>query len=118
MTLTSSIPVLRVADYAKARDFWNITLGFEIMEEAGDPVTGFGIFRRDRAEVFLTAWDGPEADYKGWRAYFHTDDLDGMVGDLKTAEAAFKGPTLTEYGMREVEVTDPSGNTICFGADA
>ena len=117
MTLTSSIPVLRVKDYVEAREFWNSVLGFEIMEEAGEPATGFGIFRRDRAEVFLTAWDGPEAPYKGWRAYYHTDDLDGLVEDLKTADATFKGPVLTEYGMREVEVTDPSGNTVCFGAD-
>ena len=117
MALTSSIPVLRVSDYQAAREFWNTVLGFQIVEEAGDPVTGFGIFRRDKAEIFLIAWDGPEAPYNGWRAYFHTNDLDGLVTDLKTADAPFKGPVLTEYGLREVEVTDPSGNTVCFGAD-
>ena len=117
MTLHSATPVLRVADYVSARTFWRDTLGFRVAEEAGDPVTGFGIFIRDKARVFLTAWDGPEAEYKGWRAYFHTDDLAGIVDQLKTAGVDFKGPTRTIYDRDEVEVTDPSGNTICFGAD-
>lgn len=118
MSLTSSVPVLRVSDYGRARAFWRDTLGFDVVEEAGEPVTGFGIYRRDRAQVFLTAWDGPEAAYEGWRAYFHTDDLDGMVARLKRAKAVFTGPKTTEYGMREVTVSDPDGNTICFGQDA
>lgn len=118
MTLESSVPVLRVSDYAAARAFYRDVLGFEVVEEAGDPVTGFGIYRSGRATVFLTAWDGPEAAYSGWRAYFHTDDLDGMAARITAAGAAIKGPTLTIYGMREIEVTDPSGNTVCFGQDA
>jgi len=118
MSLTSSIPVFRVSDYDRARAFWRDVLGFKVMEEAGEPVTGFGIYRRDAARVFLTAWDGAEAPYDRWRAYFHTDDLDGLVAELQTKDATFKGPVTTEYGMREVEVTDPDGNTVCFGADA
>lgn len=118
MKLTSSIPVLRVGDYPRARAFWCDVLGFAIAEEAGDPVTGFGIFRRDAACVFLTSWDGPEASYDRWRAYFHTDDLDALISDLQGKSAEFKGPALTEYGMREVEVTDPDGNVVCFGMDA
>lgn len=118
MTLTSSIPVLRVADYPAARAFWRDILGFKVMEEAGDPITGFGIYRRDDARVFLIAWNGPEAEYAHWRAYFHTDNLDDITDALDAAGAAYKGPTTTEYSMREVEVTDPSGNCVCFGTDA
>ncbi|MEM9912226.1 MAG: VOC family protein [Pseudomonadota bacterium] len=118
MTLTSSVPVLRVSDYARARDFWCGALEFEIVEEAGEPETGFGILRRDSAQVFLTAWDGPEAPHKGWRAYFHTDALDDLAAKLRKDGHAFRGPTHTNYGMREVEVTDPDGNVVCFGQDA
>ena len=118
MTLTSSIPVLRVADYPAARAFWTGPLGFAICSEAGDPVTGFGIFERGAARVFLIAWDGPEAPYDGWRAYFRAADLDALAGDLARSGTAFRGPVVTDYGMREIEVTDPSGNTVCFGADA
>jgi catechol 2,3-dioxygenase-like lactoylglutathione lyase family enzyme len=119
VTLTSSVPVLRVSDYARARAFWRDVLGFAVIEEAGDPVTGFGIYRRDRAQVFLEAWQGPEAPYDRWRAYFHTDDLDGIEAALEGGgRRACKGPVVTEYGMREIEVADPDGNVVCFGADA
>ena len=118
MSLTSSIPVLRVSDYPRARAFWRDALGFDVVEEAGDPVTGFGIYRSGRATVFLTAWDGPEAAYDRWRAYFHTDDLGAVTDRLGERDIAFKGPVVTDYRMREVEVADPDGNVVCFGQDA
>ena len=118
MSLTSSVPVLRVSDYPRARAFWEGVLGFDVVEEAGEPVTGFGIYRSGRAQVFLIAWDGPEATYDRWRAYFHSDDLDAMISRLDAADQPYKGPVVTEYGMREVEVTDPDGNCACFGQDA
>ena len=118
MSLTSSVPVLRVSDYPRARAFWQDALGFDVVQEAGDPVTGFGIYRQGAAQAFLIAWDGAEADYDGWRAYFHSDDLDAVTKRLKDAKTDFKGPTVTEYNMREVEVTDPDGNVVCFGQDA
>ncbi|MEO0865213.1 MAG: glyoxalase superfamily protein [Pseudomonadota bacterium] len=117
MTLTSSVPVLRVSDYDRARAFWRDVLRFEIVEEAGEPQTGFGIYRSGKATVFLLAWDGPEAAYEGWRAYFHTDDLDGIAAQLTAKNTPFKGPVTTEYAMREIEVADPDGNTVCFGQD-
>lgn len=118
MSLLTSVPVLRVADYPRARAFWTGALGFEVVEEAGDPVTGFGIYRQGAARVFLIAWDGPEAAYEGWRAYFHTDDLAAIAARLEAAGAAFRGPRTTEYGMREIEFSDPDGNVLCFGQDA
>ena len=118
VTLTSSIPVMRVSDYPRARAFYEGVLGFAVLEEAGDPVIGFGIYRLGAARVFLTAWDGPEAAYDRWRAYFHTDDLPAIEARLKAAEATYKGPTRTFYNMDEIEVSDPDGNVLCFGTDA
>jgi catechol 2,3-dioxygenase-like lactoylglutathione lyase family enzyme len=118
MTLVSSTPVFRVSDYQRARAFWTDVLGFDAVEEAGDPVVGFGIFIRDRARVFLTAWDGPEAAYSGWRAYFHVTDIESIRSELTCSGTTFKGPVLTVYGMHEIEVADPDGNVVCFGQDA
>lgn len=118
VTLRSAIPVLRVSDYPKARAFWCEALGFESVEEAGEPVTGFGILRRDHAQVFLTSWDGPEAQYDGWRAYFHTDALDELADHLRAQGCAFRGPIQTNYAMREIHVSDPDGNVVCFGQDS
>ena len=118
MTLTTPVPVLRVSDDQRARAFWTGALGFEAVQEAGDPVIGFGIYRSGAAQVFLSAWDGREAPYDRWRAHFRTDDLTGIAAPLKAAKHPCKGITKTEYGMNEIEVADPGGNVVCFGQDA
>ena len=117
MTLTSSIPVLRVGDYPAARAFMENALGFSVREEGGDPAR-FGIFARDKATVFVDGWQGADPETTSvWRAYFHVSTIDELVAELKTAGVTFDGPKDTVYGMREIEVTDPSGNRLCFGQD-
>ncbi|MDJ0637664.1 MAG: glyoxalase superfamily protein [Paracoccaceae bacterium] len=115
MTLTSSIPVLRVSDYPRAKAFWTEALGFECIEEGGDPAR-FGIFRRDAATVFVDAWHGADPETSpGWRAYFHIDDVDAFAASLDWRPII--GPGDKPYGMRELEVLDPDGNRLCFGQD-
>ena len=117
MTLTSSIPVLRSGDYPRARAFWTETLGFTIGEEAGDP-TSFGIFKSGAAIVFVDAWRGADPEpHDGWRAYFHTDDVDALADRLRARGVAVEGPNDRFYGMREIELRDPDGNVLCFGQD-
>lgn len=118
MSYSNATPVLRVSDYARARAFYVDVLGFEVTQEAGDPMTGFGIFCAGKAQIFLTAWDGPEAEYERWRVYLYPDDLGAMTRQIESAGTPVSGPAVTEYGMREVEVTDPDGNVICLGEDA
>ncbi|MEM8787598.1 MAG: VOC family protein [Pseudomonadota bacterium] len=117
MTIETATPVFRVSDYQRAKAFWTDALGFACVEEAGEPVTGFGIFRRDGARVFLVAWNGPEAAYDKWRAYFHVTDFEAHLAEVQGRTPLSSDPVLTEYGMREFEVTDPDGNVVCFGAD-
>lgn len=118
MTLTSSIPVLRVADYPRARAFWIQTMGFSQGEEGGDPPR-FGMFHRGGATVYVDAWHGADdPPSPGWRAYMHTGDVDALAQEL--AERGYdgaEGPRDTVYGMRELVVTDPDGNRVCFGQD-
>ncbi len=117
MTYTHASPVLRVSDYVRARAFYTDLLGFEVGEEAGDPV-GFGILRAGAAQVFLTSWDGPEAEYDRWRVYLYPQDLDALLAHIVARGGTYSGPNVTEYGMREAEVTDPDGNVLCLGEDA
>lgn len=115
MKLTSSIPVLRVADYPRAKAFWTETLGFAVGEEGGTPAR-FGIFHKDNATVFVDAWHGADAvPSPGWRAYFHVEDVDAFAAALEWP--AKEGPEDKVYGMREVVVIDPDGNRLCFGQD-
>ena len=115
MRLASSIPVLRVADYPRARAFWTLTMGFAQGEEGGDPPR-FGIFYRGDATVFVDGWHGADVPPSpGWRAYMHTDDVDALARELAERGHRGDGPQDTAYGMRELVVTDPDGNRICFG---
>ncbi|MCP3969711.1 MAG: hypothetical protein GY717_05240 [Rhodobacteraceae bacterium] len=117
MTLTSSIPVLRSSDYATARSFWTLTLGFARGEEGGNPPR-FGIFHRGRATVFVDAGQGGDPDPSpGWRAYFHSDDVDALAAEFSARGAAVSGPMDTARGMREITLRDPDGNLLCFGQD-
>lgn len=118
MSFSSVSPVIRVSDYQKARSFYSDVLGFDVVEEAGDPVIGFGILRSGKAQIFLHAWDGAEAEYNGWRAYFYADDLATLEKRLHSADVRFQGPKVSAYGMRELEVADPDGNVLCFAEDA
>lgn len=115
--LTSVTPVLRVADYPRAREFWTLKLGFLVGEEGGDPPR-FGVLHRDAARLFLDAWHGPDqTPSPGWRAYFHVSDVDDLAEALRRADCTFEGPANAPYGMREIVVTDPDGNRVCFGMD-
>ncbi len=117
--LRSAIPVLRVGDYARARAFYEGQLRFEVTEEGGDPPR-FGIYWRDKAEIFLDAWHGadPPSDHDGWRAYLHVDDADQLAEELRASGVEIKrGPENAVYGLREIEIEDPDGNRICFGQD-
>ena len=116
--IESATPVLRSGDYPRAKAYYTDVLGFRCVEEGGDPA-GFGIFIRDKARIFVEAWQGADAPYHRWRAYFHVADVDAMAAEFTQQGAKFSHEiTVTEYGMREFEVTDPDGNVLCFGMDA
>lgn len=111
-------PVFGSADYDRSRDFYTAKLGFEVVEEGGDPAR-FGIFRRGTAFLFIDAWNGPPTPTAGkWDAYFHVNELSSLCAEYERAGITIsRMPQETVYGMREFEITDPDGNVICFGED-
>ncbi len=114
----SATPVLCTDNYPRAKAFYVDILGFDCVEEAGEPVTGFGIFRNGGARIFVEAWIGAEAPHDRWRAYFHTSEFDALMAEIKARGGTLsKAPHVTEYDMREFEIKDPDGNVLAFGAD-
>ncbi|MEO0913055.1 MAG: VOC family protein, partial [Pseudomonadota bacterium] len=109
MPLHSATPVLRTDDYQRSKAFYVDVLGFRCVEEAGEPVAGFGIFIRDKARVFIEAWIGAEPRHDRWRAYFHVTDLDPLAAEFRAKGGAPSDIVRTEYDMREVTITDPDG---------
>ncbi len=114
--MMTATPVLRCADYPKARAFYCGVLGFSVVEEGGLPPR-FGILERDGARIFLDAWHGPPfGPQSGWSAYVNVEGLDAfhaavVAGGLPELPA----PEAKPYGMRELELRDLDGNLLCFG---
>ena len=112
-------PVLAVRDYPRARAFYRDVLGFEVIEEGGDP-PGFGILRRDGATVFLDAACGEPVRRTGaiWSAYLHVFGLARVRDELVAKGVELCEPLHeTTYGMLELELEDPDGNRLCLGSD-
>ncbi|MEM8975322.1 MAG: glyoxalase superfamily protein [Pseudomonadota bacterium] len=117
-SLLGSNPVLAAADYERARAFYRDQLGYVVVEEGGDPPR-FGIFRRDKSQLFVDSWNGHREPVPGlWCAYVHAVSLDELASEFESKGVRLTKPiTDTVYGMREFEVTDPDGNVVCFGED-
>ena len=111
-------PVLKVADYPKARNYYVDKLGFRVAEEGGDPAR-FGIIERGQCILFLDSWHGSrEQSGQGWDAYIHVSNLQELFKEFESAGATITRPiTKTVYNMLEFEITDPDGNRLCFGED-
>ena len=116
--LIGSNPVLAASDYERARAFYRDQLGFAVVEEGGDPAR-FGIFRRDKSQLFVDSWNGPRTPIVGlWSAYIHAAQLAELAQEFESKGIKLSKPIRdTNYGMREFEVMDPDGNVICFGED-
>ena len=116
--LERSTPVLKTADYERARAFYRDTLGYKLAEEGGSPAR-FGIFKRGGSVIFVNGWQGGPTPVPGaWDAYVHVVGLEALLAELRAAEANVTQDIEDKvYGMREFEVTDPDGNVICFGED-
>ena len=133
--LLRATPVLRVADYPRARAFYTNRLGFQLREEAGSPPR-FAILQRGAAVLFLDGWHPPERHPQeerhrgagskrgpgsqrsagGWDVYLHVEEVNALLGEYEEQEVAFSAPRrLTHHGTLEFEVTDPDGNVLCFG---
>ena len=118
MQMLQSTPVLKTGDYETARAFYRDKLGYQLVEEGGEPAR-FGIFKRGRSGLFVDSWHGEPAPVSGaWEAYVHVDGLDALFAEYQAADVNITRPIQTTvYEMREFEVTDPDGNVICFGED-
>lgn len=117
----SIAPYFVVSDVARAAEYYRDQLGFEVGDYFGEPPC-FVIVSRDGVELFLRSFPGglPKPNRAGsreeaWDAYLHVNDLDALCLELKENGARIiRLPSLTDYGVREMEVVDPDGYILCF----
>ena len=126
--LKQAIPVLHIANADAAEAFYCQLLGFQrefqvpASETKRDPCY-IGL-SRDGAVLHLSSHAGDGA--AGGVVYFLADDVDALHAEIHgkgcqhpyaTVDAAgVRGPVNQTWGMRELYVRDPDGNSVRFGA--
>lgn len=116
--LGKSIPVLHVTSAAAAAEFYCRQLGFrlEFSAPADRPLRDpcyLGL-ARDAAVLHLSSHGGDGV--AGGVVYFPADDVDALFAELRGRGVRIHlRPTDQTWGMREMYVRDPDGNSIRFG---
>jgi catechol 2,3-dioxygenase-like lactoylglutathione lyase family enzyme len=115
--LKQAIPVLHVSNAAVAAEFYCRRLGFRVEFNASADGTGrdpcyLGLVR-DGAVIHISSHAGDGV--AGGVAYLRVEDVDALYAELRQKDVRIHGPTDQTWGMRELYVRDPDGNSIRFG---
>jgi len=114
--LQRTIPVLRMFDVAKAREFYIDYLGFKVEFEHRfhDDAPLFMGISRDGLMLYLSEHHGDGSP--GVHVIVETAGIDALLEELKAKHYRYMNPGIQEqeWGTRELGVVDPSGNKIYF----
>jgi len=112
--------VLFVADYGRARDFYQNVMGLEYVhgEDGVDAYFKIGsdglmLIARDTADALLSPGDVDHEAARGGRFVMATDveDVDAAYEELRAGGAEFlRAPEDRHWGLRCAHFKDPDGN--------
>lgn len=112
--LLKNIPILRMFDVAKAKEFYIDWLGFEItFEHQFEPGTPYYIgIKKDEIELHLSEHHGDSVP--GVTVFITCSELDTFYASLKPYK--YYRPSVIDsfYGTRLMVVQDPFGNKLSF----
>jgi catechol 2,3-dioxygenase-like lactoylglutathione lyase family enzyme len=114
--LKKNIPILRIFDVAKTKEFYIDWLGFEIefehVFEPGMPLY-IGI-KRDDITLHLSEHHGDSVP--GVRIFIECNEIEKYLAELQSRPYKYYRPSVTEtfYGTKEMLVQDPFGNKLSF----
>jgi uncharacterized glyoxalase superfamily protein PhnB len=110
------VPILRIFDVAKAREFYEEFLGFEVRWEHryGDNFPLYMEVARGGCVLHLSEHHGDAIP--GSAVRIHVEDIVGFHGELagKNYRRARPGIEEKPWKTREVSVIDPFGNRLHF----
>jgi hypothetical protein len=118
MRFTTTIPILRILDEAKARRFYVEFLGFKVDWEARDGTPIFMQISRGDCLLQLSEHSGECAPGAAVRIF--VDDIEGYVAELVAKEyppgVAEQDPGVAKqpWGSLEMLLVDPFGNRLSF----
>ena len=114
--LQRAIPVLRMFDVAKAREFYIDYLGFKVEFEHRfhENAPLFMGISRDGLMLYLSEHHGDGSP--GIHVIVDMTGADELLEELKAKRYRYMNPGIQEqeWGTRELGVVDPSGNKIYF----
>jgi len=119
MKLSNTVPVLRIFDEAKAREFYVDWLGFTVdwehRFEADLPL--YMQLSKDGCRLHLSEHHGDSSP--GARLRIGCDDIDGFAAWLRERPYKYARPGAPEdmpWGTREITLNDPFGNRLTFSS--
>jgi glyoxylase I family protein len=124
--LKSGAPLLQVYDMPTALAFYRDLLGFEVLHSAPPgAVTHWAMLRN--GSVYLMLNTKYEFDYErplepdrtsgrdDFALYLECEDADAAYRELQAKGwTDLEEPTTASYGMRQFQVRDPDGFTLCL----
>ena len=117
----SIAPILLVRDIYASVDWYTDKLGFKVEKIWGEPPSFAMANAGDCTIMLKQSQKGPRdnaASLSGmWDAYIWVRDMKPVMEMLQSGGVAIhRGPEEAPYGCEEVEVRDPDGHLLCFGA--
>ena len=117
-------PVLYVDEIERSLPFWVGRLGFEKTVEVPEGhKLGFVILQKGDAELMLQTHESLQKDMPALAVlasrtaalYIEVEDFEDLLKRLEGVEVVMP-VRKTFYGMKEIVVREPGGNTACFAA--
>lgn len=117
VTLGEVVPILRIFDVARAREFYCDFLGFTVEWEHRFSPDAPLYMQVKRSGVSLHLSEHHGDGTPGTAVYITVTGIVAFHAELATRNYKYNRPGLMEqeWGMREMYVTDPFGNTLRFG---
>ena len=125
MAVKRVVPIIKVTDIRSAVEFYCSTLGFvaDFSYAASPDGPAYSGVSLDGNQIHLSTFAGDGVT--GAAAYCYVDDVDALFhqflqAGLKTPgnpeSPVEEGPVNQTWGIRELYVRDPDGNTLRFGS--
>jgi uncharacterized glyoxalase superfamily protein PhnB len=118
MRLASMVPMVFVSDVAKSTEFYQMALGFKVLntyEWQGQ--LNWVFLQADAVNLMLLAAEEPfgERQSRDLILYFYPDDIEALYADLVQKGFAVSELSVSFYSMKEFRLEDPDGYELCFG---
>jgi len=115
---TGLAPVFVVRDIGASVAWYRDVLGFEVAFLYGEPAFYAGVCRGE-ATIHLQAASATKRQPGQGAANVFTADVDAYHAEIGQHGATVETPPADRpYGMRDFDIRDPDGNSLCFGSES